>query len=139
MPIETVKDDQHPFITQLVTVALVVEEVIEAMKRLYLDPDHDPSIPILWDGRQIDPTTAGFNELLKMVDDSTGFWNKMSGGRTAILVAEQSHLATARLYQSLASAMPREIEVFDDYGNAVHWLRQTEESERASEAAPKAS
>ncbi len=139
MPIETVKDDQNPFVTQVVTVALVVEEVIDGMKRLYLDPDHEPSTPVLWDARQNDPTSTGFSELFAMVDNSTEFWNKMSGGKTAILVAKHDHLPQARLYQSLAKAMPRELDVFDDYDEAVNWLTQPSQSDSTSAAAPNAS
>ena len=51
MPIETVLDRALGIAVQRVTVELKGAEVIAAQRRLYSDPDHDPSTPVLWDAR----------------------------------------------------------------------------------------
>ena len=121
MPIETVHNPLESFDVQVVTTALVVEEVIAAQKRLYLNPDHDPARPVLWDTRGVD-VKSGFSEILTMVEASTDLWNKMAGGKSAILVAKRAHAMPARLYKQLAEAMPRELQVFVSYDDAVNWL-----------------
>jgi hypothetical protein len=121
MPIKTINNANDPFAIQLVTEDLIVSEVIEAQMTLYLSPGHDPATPVLWDSRTVD-IRCSFTEILKMVDDSTGLWAKMSGGKSAILVGETKHAATARLYVQLAAAMPRELSVFTSFEAASKWL-----------------
>lgn len=121
MPIETIIDPKQPFVTQKVTEALIASEVIHAQRDLYLQPGYDPMQPVLWDTSTVD-VKAGFTDILEMVEGSTELWSRMKGGKTAILVAEQQHLANARLYKKLAEAMPRELEVFTEYDDAVRWL-----------------
>ena len=107
MSIQTILDPQKPYLIQLVTDALLVNEVIEAQKRLYLDPAHNPQMPVLWDTTDVD-VQSGFTEIFKMVEQSTDFWSNMAGGRTAILVhsanssgnSSANNTATARLYKN---------------------------------------
>ncbi|MBL6690304.1 MAG: hypothetical protein ISP91_07925 [Pseudomonadales bacterium] len=108
MPIETIIDPGQPFVTQKVTEALVATEVIHAQRELYLQPGYNPMRPVLWDTSRVD-VKAGFSDILEMVEGSTELWSSMKGGKTAILVAEQQHLANARLYKKLAEAMPRDL------------------------------
>ena len=133
MPIQTIQDSGEPFAVQLVTEALVVDEVIAAQKQLYLSPGHDARRPVLWDTRTVD-VKSGFADILKMVEDSTELWQKMAGGRTAILVAKREHAMHAKLYKKLAEAMPRELQIFTSYGEAENWLNASVQS-----AAPNAS
>ncbi|MDA0272434.1 MAG: hypothetical protein O3C68_04170 [Proteobacteria bacterium] len=127
MPIETIQDSGEHFAVQRVTDALVVEEVLAAQKQLYLSPDHNAHRPVLWDTRAADIKTS-FGDILKMVDGSTGLWQKMAGGRSAILVAEREHAMQGRLYKLLAAAMPRELQVFTSYHEAETWLNATVQS-----------
>lgn len=122
MPIETINVPGEPFAVQRVTNSLIVSEVIDAQKTLYLDPDHDARRPVLWDTRLVN-VKSGFSEILAMVEKSTSLWSKMAGGRSAILVGQKKNAATARLYASLAQAMPRELSIFTSYEDAVAWLR----------------
>ncbi len=121
MPVETIINSDQPFAIQRVTDALIAQEVIEAQRELYLTPGYDPQRPVLWDTSTVDVKT-GFTDILEMVEGSTELWSRMKGGKTAILVAEPQHAANARLYKKLAEAMPRDLEVFIHYDEAVNWL-----------------
>jgi hypothetical protein len=121
------------FDIQLVTQELLVDEVIAAQKKLYLDAEHDSSRSVLWDARSAE-VNSGITELLAMVEHSTDLWAKMSGGKTAILVSNAEHASTARTYRQLASAMPRELSVFTSYGEAINWLTAQSTPEALSKA-----
>lgn len=125
MPIQTVLDDPSGIIMQIVTSRLVTEEVITAQKDLYLSAGHDPCKAVLWDLRDGNPSATNVSDIEKMVGRSISFWNKMSGGHTAILVSTGDDLSMGRMYKSLAAAMPRGIQVFDDYDKAIAWLQET--------------
>ena len=124
MPIRTVLDDPSGIIMQIVTTSLITQEVIKAQKDLYLRAGHDPYQAVLWDLRDGNPSGINHSEIEKMVHQSTGFWNKMSGGRTAILANSGDGIAIGRMYKSLAAAMPRWIQVFHDYDDAMAWLQE---------------
>ena len=124
MPIRTVLDDPSGIIMQIVTTSLLTQEVIKAQKDLYLSAGHDPNKAVLWDLREGNPSGTNHSEIEKMVHQSSGFWNKMSGGRTAILADCGDGIALGRMYKSLAAAMPRWIQVFHDYDEAIAWLQE---------------
>jgi hypothetical protein len=124
MPIRTVLDDPSGVILQIVTTSLNAREVIEAQKELYLSAGHDPNKAVLWDLREGNPSGTNHSEIEKMVHQSSGFWNKMSGGRTAILAGSVDGIKIGRMYKSLAAAMPRWIRVFDDHDTAIAWLQE---------------
>ncbi len=125
MPIETLCDLKSFFVTQKLTETLSAAEVIEAQRRLYLQPDYDPRRPVLWDTRKAE-IKSGFSDILEMVEGSIELWARMQGGKSAILVAERQHAMIARMYKKLAEAMPRDLEVFTDYADAVRWLSTTQ-------------
>ena len=124
MPIRTVLDDPSGIIIQIVTTSLIAQEIIEAQRELYLSSDHDPNKAVLLDMREGNPSSTNHSEIEKMVHQSSGFWNKMSGGRTAILAGSVDGIAIGRMYKSLAAAMPRWIRVFHDYDDAMTWLQE---------------
>ncbi|MFT7219886.1 MAG: hypothetical protein ACI8Z1_001503 [Candidatus Azotimanducaceae bacterium] len=121
MSIEIIDDFEKPFVVQLVLDRLDVQEVVDSQRELYLSPDCDPTRPVLWDNRQVDVQPVA-SEIFKMVEQSTSFWAKMAGGRTAILVSKSENLSFARLYVKLAAAMPRKLKVFLSYDDATEWL-----------------
>lgn len=121
MPVETIINSGHPFAIQRVTDALTTQEVIEAQRELYLTPGYDPETPVLWEINTV-RVEIGFTDILEMVEGSTELWSRMKGSKTAILVAEPQDAANARLYKELAEAMPRELEVFIHYDDAISWL-----------------
>lgn len=126
MPIRTVLDDPSGIIMQIVTTSLITQEVINAQRDLYLTAGHDPIKAVLWDLREGNPAGTNNSEIEKMVHQSSGFWNKMSGGRTAILANSGDGIAMGRMYKSLAAAMPRWIQVFHDYDEAIAWLQEAQ-------------
>lgn len=121
MPVETIQTAGEPFDRHVVLGSLSPDDVVETQRRYYASPDYDTSRPILWDVRGIQQRTDS-QDIFKMVEDSTAFWSRMAGGRTAILVSGRGQLSGARLYMKLAEAMPRELRVFTSYDDAVDWL-----------------
>ena len=121
MTIEIIDDAKTPFVVQRVHNKLDAVEVVDSQKALYLNPEYDPTRPVLWDTRQADVQSV-VSEIFKMVEHSTSLWGKMRGGRTAILVSKTEHLGFARLYVKLAAAMPRKLAIFMSYEEAIHWL-----------------
>jgi len=121
MSIEIIDDFKNPFVIQLVLDRLDAQEVVDSQRELYLSPDYDPTRPVLWDTRQVDVQSVS-SDIFKMVEQSTSYWGKMAGGRTAILVSKSENLSFARLYVKLAAAMPRKLSVFLSYDDATQWL-----------------
>ncbi len=138
MPIRTVLDDPTGIVMFVVTGTPVGEEIIQAQKRLYLNSDHDPTTPLLFDARNADSAALNFSEIERIVDRSTYYWNKMSGGRSAILVGTDDDQALGRMYKTLAAAMPRGIQVFGDYEEAVNWLQESRQPESRPASSVKA-
>ncbi|MCH9651215.1 MAG: hypothetical protein K0U98_23525 [Deltaproteobacteria bacterium] len=124
MPIETTIDSVRGIVVQRVQGELDSNDVIEAQKRLYLDPDHDPALPVLWDTREGSASSMPFGEMENLVDRSEKLWENMGQGRTAILVASEADFGMGRMYQALADQMPRRLAVFYDYEEAIAWLSE---------------
>ena len=122
MGVKTTIDTKRGIAVQTVEGDLKIDDVIAAQKRLYLEPGHDPSMPVLWDARRSRAIMQTFNGLSEMVDKSRSFWDRMGQGRTAILVGSVADYGMGRMYAALADSMPREIRVFQDYDEAVAWL-----------------
>lgn len=123
MSIETTIDTELGIVVQRVQGDLDSDAVIEAQKRLYLNPDHDPTLPVLWDTRSGRASSMPFAEMENLVDRSEKLWENMGQGRTAILVASEADFGMGRMYQALADQMPRRLSVFFDYEEAVAWLK----------------
>ena len=109
MPIETTIDTNECFITHIITVSIRSDEIIKTIQNLYLDSNHDPARPTLWDARQVDTARASFSDIFQMVEHFSDSWSALSGGKTAILVGDSQQMANARLFKTLANAMPREL------------------------------
>jgi len=122
MPIETYQDPSTGLIIQRVVGDLVPQEVIAAQRRLYLEEKIDPRTPVLWDARNSTPSDRTFADMSEMASQSEDFWEAMQGGRTAIVTASKVDFGMGRMYETLADRMPREIQVFMDYQEAVEWL-----------------
>lgn len=125
MPIDTILDRTLGIAVQRVTVELRGDEVIAAQTRLYGDPEHSPSTPVLWDAREAVVTRVVFEEMRDMAAKAEPLYERMAGGRTAILVGSQADFGMGRMYQSLSAGMPRDLRVFDDYDAALAWLTET--------------
>ncbi len=123
MAVTTIKDEALGIVVQKVTGDLHGPDVIAAQQRLYADPDHDSSMPVLWDAREGRVSGMPANEMRQTVGDSEAFWERMRNGRTAILVGSEADFAMGRMYQQLAERMPRALQVFRNYDEALAWLR----------------
>ena len=106
---------------------LTVADIVAAQRRLYIDLGFDPSGPCLWDatGGKVAPGME-VGDMQQAVTHSEDLWERMSGGKTAILVGSEADFGMGRMYQQLASNMPREIRVFTARDEALHWLLDLE-------------
>lgn len=98
------------------------DDVIAAQQRVYGDPAHDPTTPVLWDARGGETIRMTTDEMAAIVERSRSFWSGMKTGRTAILVGSEANFGMGRMYQQLAADMPRRLGVFAAYEEAAVWL-----------------
>lgn len=103
--------------------SLRMEEVLTAQRKLYVDLDFDPSHPCLWDATQAD-VAGGMtgSEMQAAAERSEPLWKKMRGGKTAILVGNAADFGMGRMYEQIASKMPRTLRVFASRAEAMAWL-----------------
>ncbi|MEM9594727.1 MAG: hypothetical protein AAGD06_10695 [Acidobacteriota bacterium] len=123
MPIRTSTDPSLGIVIHEVTEALRPEEVLAAMERLYGDPNHDTTLPVLWDARRARAALTSFEDMMVMARDGRIHWPTMGTGRTALLTASTADFGMGRMYQLMADGIPRELAVFRSYDEAVGWLR----------------
>jgi hypothetical protein len=122
MPIKTELDEELGIVVHTILGNLKTEEVLEAQRRVYLDEDHDPRMPVLWDARLGRSSGLTYEDLRSLMERSRPLWDRMGPGRTAIVTGSRADFGMARMYESLAHEMPRDIVSFDDYEEAIEWL-----------------
>ena len=123
MPIKSAVDDDNGIFVHKVTGVLTHDEVIAAQRAFYTDGQLDQRTPVLWDAREIEMTSlVTFSEMARMAKGANEFADRMVGGRTAILTATAASFGMGRMYETLASSLPRQISVFREYEEAIGWL-----------------
>ena len=124
MAVRTYIDETMDMAVQEIRGDLTADEVLKAQHELYVELGFDPAKPCLWDateGNVAGAMTGG--DMQGAARRSSALWERMAGGRTAILVARESDFGMGRMYEQLAAGMPRELGVFRDREEALVWLR----------------
>ena len=123
MAVETIIDEELGIAVQTIDGDLTLEDVVAAQRLLYVDMSFDPRKPCLWDSINGNIATAmDFGGMQESVQRSRSMWERMAGGKTAILVGRTSDFGMGRMYAQLAEKMPREIRVFEIRDEAIAWL-----------------
>lgn len=126
MPIMSAVDEVTGIFIHKVVGTLTHDDVLTAQRAFYLDDQIDHRRPVLWDAREIEVASlVTFNEMARMAKGANEFAERMAGGRTAILTATAASFGMGRMYETLASSLPREISVFREYEEAIGWLLET--------------
>lgn len=123
MPVRTSIDESLGIAVNTVEGALTQDEILAAQHRLYVELGYDPDGRVLWDVRRgrIAESMTGI-DIASAVKRSEPLWDRLSGGRSAILVARESDFGMARMYEQLAAEAPRDLHVFRDHDEAIAWL-----------------
>ena len=129
MAVDTRIDEETGIAIQEIRGDLSADEILKAQEDLYLESGFDPSRPCLWDATNGNVAGAMSGaEMQGAANRSTTLWERMAGGRTAILVAREADFGMGRMYEQMAADMPRELRVFRDRDEAVAWLLGGDES-----------
>ena len=127
--VRTYIDEERGLAIQEIEGDLTEEDILAAQRRLYVEFDHDPSRPCLWDATRGNVASAmSGGAMASAAHRSEDLWDHMKGGRTAILVAKESDFGMGRMYEQMASGMPRALRVFRDREEAIAWLLEKEET-----------
>lgn len=131
MTIRTYIDAEVGIAVQKLYGAMTAAEVVSAQRRLYVSMGVHPKLPCLWDVTEGDVATSmDWTGMKFAVEGSEAIWERMRGGRTAILVADEADFGMGRMYATLAENMPREIRVFYSRPDAIAWLTENAVSKR---------
>ena len=123
MTIRTYIDADVGIAVQKLSGAMTAVDVVDAQRNLYVAMGVHPKLPCLWDVTEGDvAATMDWTGMKLAVEGSEAIWDRMRGGRTAILVADEADFGMGRMYATLAENMPREIRVFYSRPDAIAWL-----------------
>jgi hypothetical protein len=125
MPITSKVDRLNNLTTFIVTNELSADLVVEAMKPLYENPEHPPTLNILWDLREIDPAAAITDvDLRKIVTYLSIHDTKRVGGKTAIVARSDFEFDVSKKYELFTQlkGISVTVEVFRSLGEAMIWL-----------------
>lgn len=123
MAVFTRIDDERGLAIQEIRGNLSTDEILKAQHELYVELEFDPMKPCLWDATQGNVAAAMSGlEMQTAAKRGSELWERMAGGRTAILVAREADFGMGRMYEQLAADMPRELGVFRDRDEALFWL-----------------
>ncbi len=123
MAVFTRIDEERGLAVQEIHGDLSTDEILKAQHELYVERAFDPAKPCLWDATEGNVAAAMTGrEMQTAASRGSALWDRMAGGRTAILVARESDFGMGRMYELMASDMPRELKVFRDRDEALAWL-----------------
>ena len=125
MTVRTYIDDLTGIGVQQIIGALSMQEVVSAQRKLYVELGFDPANPCLWDATEGDVAgTMSASQMQAAAEQSEPLWAKMEGGKTAILVSNAADFGMGRMYEQIASNMPRSLRVFYSRAEAMAWLTE---------------
>ena len=82
-----------------------------------------PGQPILFDHRELDFDTAGYEEMRRARDNHVAHEERIGGARSAILMKSSSDFGLGRQFQMLIDGRASaELRIFSDESSATEWL-----------------
>ena len=99
---------------------LTADELLEAQQEPYIELELGLARPYLWNATEgnVAATMTG-GDMQPAATRSSVLWEKMAGGRTAILVARDSGFGMVRMLYKHAAGMPRKLGVFRDRDETI--------------------
>ena len=102
--------------------------MISALRPIYEDPEHPPTLNILWDLREIVPAHSVKDEDLKRIVTYTSRHDeKRIGGKTAIVARAEFEYNVSKKYELFVQleGIAIAVGVFRSLGEAMIWLGLT--------------
>lgn len=125
MPIHTQIDGEAGVVTHTVQGHLRPGEIEGALQRAFRSPEFRPEMGVLWDLREGSAVELRTDELVAAALTARSYGSSRGHGRTALLVESAVDFGLARVAQAYLQELPREVEVFTTYDEAITWLRRT--------------
>jgi len=125
MPISSRIDRNNNLTTFVVEGELDVDEVLSSLQSIYEDPDHPPTLNIIWDLREIIPDqTIKDEDLKKIVTYLSRYAEKRIGGKTAIVARAEFEYNVSKKYELFVQleGIAVTVGVFRSLGEAMIWL-----------------
>jgi hypothetical protein len=125
MPISSQIDRNSNLTTFVMEGLLDVDGVISSLKPIYEDPDHPPTLNIIWDLREIIPDQSIKDEDLKeIVTYLSRHAAKRIGGKTAIVARAEFEYNVSKKYELFVQleGLSIAVGVFRSLGEAMIWL-----------------
>jgi hypothetical protein len=127
MPITSKIDRANNLTTFIVKGEISADEALRALKPFYENPDHPPSLNLLWDLREILPlpsiTEKGLSRIISYLSIHA---SKRRGGKTAIVARADFEFNVSKKYELFAQlkGLSITIIVFRSLGEAMMWLTE---------------
>lgn len=104
---------------------LDIDELFSSLKPIYEDPDHPPTLNIIWDLREILPgQTIKDEDLKRIVTYLSQHAEKRIGGKTAIVARAEYEYNVSKKYELFVQlgGIAIGVGVFRSLGEAMIWL-----------------
>jgi hypothetical protein len=131
MSLYTTIDTKTGLATHFIKGELDIEDIRHATIALYSDPDFNPNMAILVDLREGSANSLTADDIDELVVMTRAMDDKRGNGRTAILAERRANIGIGKLLAALLNDTQRKIGVFDDEGEALHWLYYGDEPYQA--------
>jgi hypothetical protein len=122
MPLVTRIDVEAGLATHTITGELSLEDVMQAMVKLFTNPDFRPDMAILVDISQGSAETLSQEDIDEFVNLTRAMGEKRGTGRSAILAAQDLDYGIGRIIQALLDDTTRDLRVFRDRDVCLQWL-----------------
>jgi len=108
----------------VVTGELTLEELLHALKEVYVRADYEPGACSLWDLRGAELHRFSKHDIRRVADFVSGNRNAPPGTCAALVVGRELDFGLTRMYeQMLVASSDVKVMVFRDIGEARTWLR----------------
>ena len=125
MSITSKTDWSNNLTTFIVSGEISADETLSVFKAFYENPDHPPTLNILWDLRDIIPSPSITDEGINgVVTNLSKHVSKRVGGKTAVVARADFEYNFGKKYElfSQLNVQSVTVEVFRSLGEAMIWL-----------------
>ena len=125
MTISSTIDRNSNLTTFILEGQLEADEVLSSLKPIYEDPDHPPTLNIIWDLQEIIPDqTIKDEDLKRIVTYLSRNAEKRVGGKTAIVARAEFEYSASKKFELFVQleGISIAVGVFRSLGEAMLWL-----------------
>ena len=123
MQITTNIDKEKSLRTHTIVGQFTIDELTEALKEVYKNPQYDSEMNVLWDIRDADASSFTMQDITKLSNIVSRQWGTKGESRAAIVVSRDLEYGLSRMYDMLsANQIKSQIKAFRDINEAFEWL-----------------